>query len=268
MNYYIPQKLLNANGDAKTIKGLKKGWITYIMYMSPFTQNSMGVNVCPHASAGCAAACLVGSGRGGFTDNVTRGRRNKTEFFLHNREGFLQKLYKELTLIEKKHKGEKVAVRLNGTSDIRWEKFKVKDNKNLFELFPSIQFYDYTKNHLRFDQKLPKNYSLVFSRSETNHDKAIELFERGVSVAMVFDNPPKEFEGFKVVNGDETDLRFLDKKGVIVGLKYKVLTGKGANNNLAFDTGFAIRTKVAQQVSLKKIERAKQKRKGTYKNAA
>ncbi|GIV43904.1 MAG: hypothetical protein KatS3mg035_1027 [Bacteroidia bacterium] len=268
MNYYIPKRLLSSGSDAKTVKGEKKGWVTYIMYMSPFTQNSIGVNVCSHASAGCAAACLVGSGRGGFSNKVTRGRQNKTEFFLHNREGFLKKLYKELILIEKKHKGEKVAVRLNGTSDISWEKFKVKDNKNLFELFPSIQFYDYTKNHLRFDQKLPKNYSLVFSRSETNHDKAIELLNRGVSVAMVFDNIPKEFEGFKVINGDETDLRFLDKKGVIVGLKYKVLTGKGANNNLAFDTWFAIRTKISQQVYFNKFEQINQKHRETYKNAA
>ena len=26
------------------------------------------------------------------------------------------------------------------------------------------------------------------------------------------------WKGFEVVNGDETDLRFLDKKGVVVGL--------------------------------------------------
>jgi len=264
MNYYVPKTLLNSGGDAKTVKGEKKGWKTWILYMSPFTQNSKGINVCSHASAGCAAACLVGAGRGGFTDSVTRGRRNKTEYFLHNRVGFLEQLYKELTLISKKHKGENVAIRLNGTSDIRWEKFKVKDDKNLFELFPNLQFYDYTKNHLRFDQELPKNYSLVFSRSETNHDKAIELLKRGVKVAMVFDNPPSKFEGFKVVDGDETDLRFLDKKGVIIGLKYKVLTGKGADNKLAFETGFAIRVNNVKALPLKKIKGSKK----TFKKAA
>lgn len=264
MNYYKPTKLMNANGDAKTIKGLKKNWLTYIMYMSPFTQNSKGINVCSHASAGCAAACLVGAGRGGFTDSVTRGRRNKTEYFLHNRVGFLEQLYKELTLISKKHKGENVAIRLNGTSDIRWEKFKVKDDKNLFELFPDLQFYDYTKNHLRFDQAMPKNYSLVFSRSETNHDKAIELLNRGVKVAMVFDNPPSKFEGFDVINGDEDDLTFLKNNGVIIGLKYKMLTGKGADNGKAFETGFAIRTKNAKTLPLKKIKGSKK----TIKKAA
>jgi hypothetical protein len=253
MSYYVPQKLLSANGDSKTKKGLKLNWTTYIMYMSPFTDNSLGVNLCPHATAGCAAACLNGSGRGGFTSSVQTGRRNKTEFYLQNRVGFLEKLYKELTLISKKHKGENVAIRLNGTSDIRWEKFKVRDNKNLMELFPDLQFYDYTKNHLRFNTKLPSNYSLVFSRSENNHEKSIEILKKGFNVAMVFDVPPTEFEGFQVVDGDETDLRFLDDKGVIVGLKYKKLTGKGADNNTAFESGFAIRSGLkVSKVSLKK----------------
>lgn len=251
MSYYVPNNLLNRGGDAKTIKGEKKNWKTYIMYMSPFTANSLGVNVCPHATAGCAAACLNEAGRGGFTSSVQKGRRNKTEFFLQNRVGFLEKLYKELTLISKRHAGENVAIRLNGTSDIRFEKFKVRDGKNLMELFPNLQFYDYTKNHLRFGIELPKNYSLVFSRSETNHDKAIDLLNKGVNVAMVFDVPPTNFEGFQVVDGDETDLRFLDNQGVIVGLKYKKLTGKGADNNFAFESGFAIRTSNAK-VSPKK----------------
>jgi len=251
MSYYVPNNLLSKGGDSKTVKGEKKGWKTWIMYMSPFTDNSRGVNICPHATAGCAAACLSGSGRGGFTNSVQKGRRNKTEFFLQNRVGFLEKLYKELTLISKKHLGENVAIRLNGTSDIRWEKFKVRDNKNLMELFPNLTFYDYTKNHLRFDRELPKNYSLVFSRSENNHDKAIEILKKGFNVAMVFDVPPTKFEGFEVVDGDESDLTFLQKQGVILGLKYKKLTGKGANNNEAFNSGFAIRTK-GEKLSLKK----------------
>jgi hypothetical protein len=94
--------------------------------------------------------------------------------------------------------------------------------------------------------QLPSNYSLVFSRSENNHKNAIDLLNRGFNVAMVFDVPPTEFEGFGVIDGDETDLRFLDNQGVIVGLKYKKLTGKGADNNAAFESGFAIRTKGAK----------------------
>ena len=97
-NYYIPQSLLGTS-NAKTIKGMKKGWTTYIMYMSPFKDNSKGVNVCPHASAGCAAACLVGSGRGVFK-SVHSARRNKTEFFLQDRQLFLNKLLRDLTVIQ------------------------------------------------------------------------------------------------------------------------------------------------------------------------
>jgi hypothetical protein len=253
MSFYIPTKLLNSGGDSKTIKGLKKGWVTFISYLSPYTDNSLGINICSHASAGCVASCLVGAGRGGFTNSVIKGRRNKTEFFLRDRTAYLNKLVKELTLIDNKFRGEKVAIRLNGTSDIRFEKFKIKDNKNIFELFPNLTFYDYTKNHLRFNQELPSNYFLVFSRSETNHEKAIELLRRGVKVAMVFDNPPTTFEGFEVVDGDETDLTFLQKDGVIIGLKYKKMTSKGADNNVAFESGFAISTQTkVSKVSLKK----------------
>lgn len=194
------------------------------------------------ATPGCAAACLYTSGHGSM-DNVKKGRINKTEFFLSDRNKFLLTLYSEIAQLEVKYKieGGKFAVRLNGTSDISWEKFKIKDNKNIFELFPKVQFYDYTKNFLRFKSPLPKNYRLVFSRSETNEPIALALLERGVNVAMVFDELPKKYKGFKVINGDENDLRFLDGKGVIIGLKYKKLTGKGVNNKEAFESGFAIR---------------------------
>ncbi len=254
MKFYIPKNLLNAGGDAKTKKGEKLGWTTYVMYMTPFTDNSLGINICPHASAGCVASCLVGSGKGSMS-NVQKGRKNKTEFFLRDRKLFLNTLVEELTKISKKHNGENVAIRLNGTSDIRYEKFKIKDDKNIFELFPEFKFYDYTKNHLRFKQELPKNYSLVFSRSETNHIKALELLRNGNNVAIVFDELPTEFEGFKVINGDETDLRFLDSKGVIVGLKYKKMTAKGADNEKAFESGFAIRTKEVTTLPLEKVSK-------------
>lgn len=240
-NYYKPTSLLTTN-NAKTIKGEKMGYTTYILYMSPFKQNSQNKNVCPMATSGCASACLYTSGHGSM-DNVKKGRTNKTEFFLSDRNKFLNTIYSEIAQLEVKYKieGGKFAIRLNGTSDISWEKFKIKDNKNIFELFPKVQFYDYTKNFLRFKSPLPKNYRLVFSRSETNEPIAIELLKRKVNVAMVFDELPKKYKGYKVINGDENDLRFLDGKGVIIGLKYKKITGKGADNHEAFKTGFAIK---------------------------
>ena len=119
--------------------------------------------------------------------------------------------------------------------------------------------YDYTKNYLRFDKILPSNYHLTFSRSETNEIKALELLNAGYNVAMVFDALPESYKGFKVVNGDLDDLRFKDEKNVIVGLKYKKMTDKGADNSLAFTSGFAIQTlptKIAKVVKKRILEAA------------
>lgn len=247
MNYVKTKNLLSTN-NAKTIKGEILGFTTYIMYLSPFTQNSKGINLCSHASEGCAKACLFGSGAARF-DRVQEGKLNKTEWFLDNRVEFLNQLDSEITKAEYLHSlviGEKLigikgnvvryknfAIRLNGTSDIAWEKFKIRDNKNIFELHPTVTFYDYTKNHLRMRKELPSNYHLTFSLSENNKEIAFDLLNEGKNVAMVFGVKkasylPTEYKGFKVINGDESDLRFLDEKNVIVGLKYKMLTGKGS----------------------------------------
>jgi hypothetical protein len=237
MDFYIPNKLLTDN-NAKTKKGEKKGWKTFILYLAPFTQNSKGINLCPHASDGCAKACLFGSGHGSMS-NVEKGRVNKSELYLQDRNLFFELLIKEIEKHSKKY--EQLAIRLNGTSDIRFEKLK-HNGKTIFEHFPNVQFYDYTKNPFRFKNELPSNYHLTFSRSEDNHEIAMDLLSKGVNVAVVFDKLPETFNGFEVINGDENDLRFKDDKGVIVGLKYKRLTGKGADNETAFKTGFAIKT--------------------------
>jgi hypothetical protein len=235
--------LLSTN-NAKTIKGEGKGYITYILYMSSYTANSKGINLCSHASKGCAESCLVGSGFGGMYTGVMKGRMAKSDYFLSDRIEFLQQLKKEITKAVEKHKkdGAIVTIRLNGTTDIRFEKFRIFDGLNIFEIFPDVQFYDYTKNYIRFDSVLPANYHLTFSRSETNHSKAMELLSKGINVAMVFDKLPDTYEGYKVINADLDDLRFLDPKGVICGLKYKKMTGKGVDNTKAFTSGFAITT--------------------------
>ena len=117
------KELLSFN-NAKTIKGEKKGYKTFILYMSPFTQNSKGVNLCPMASEGCASACLFESGFGGMYTSVKQGRIDKTEFYLRDRVGFLDKLVVEITKLEKKFADSEfiLAIRLNGTSDISFEK--------------------------------------------------------------------------------------------------------------------------------------------------
>lgn len=236
--------LLTSN-NYKTMKGEKLFNInTLILYMSPFNQNSKGINVCSHASKGCAQSCLAESGFGGMYQTVKNGRLARTEYFLSDRIGFLSQIKDEIARAIKRNKikGMETIVRLNGTSDIRYEKFNIFEGKNIFELYPEITFYDYTKNHLRFTTELPTNYHLTFSRSETNHEKAMELLNKGFNVAFVFDKIPALYNGFKVINGDLSDARFLDEKNVIVGLKYKKMTGKGANNALAFESGFAIDT--------------------------
>lgn len=255
MSYYVPTNLLSTN-NAKTIKGLKKNYMTYIMYLAPHTQNSKGINLCSHASEGCVKSCLFSSGTARF-EKVQNGKTNKSEYFLSDRANFLSQLDKEITKIKKKHLDSDVipVIRLNGTSDIRFEKFKVREGKTIFELHSDIQFYDYTKNHLRFNGDLPINYHLTFSLSETNYDKAIELLNKGVNVAMVFDKVPSDYKGFNVVGGDDDDLTFLHPKGTILGLRYKFATGKGAGekNKEALESGFVIRTKELQNRIINKL---------------
>jgi hypothetical protein len=246
------RKALLSTNNFKTMKGEKLGYKTYILYMSAYKQNSKGINVCSHASLGCAASCLVGSGFGGMYVGVKNGRIERTEYFLNSRIEFLTQLKDEIEKAIKKNEGIAIPVfRLNGTSDLPYEKYKVfEGGKNIFELFPNVQFYDYTKNYLRFNKVLPSNYHLTFSRSETNHSKCIELLKRGVNVAMVFDKIPNTFEGFEVINADNDDLRFLDKKGgVICGLKYKKMTGRNANNKLGIESGFVIETEKKLQLA-------------------
>lgn len=243
----IKRKPLLSTNNAKTVKGEKLGYMTYILYMSPYKANSLGKNVCSHASEGCVKSCLVGSGFGGMYTSVKAGRVAKTEYFLSSQKEFMNQIASEIAKVLKKNEGKAiVTIRLNGTSDIPYENLRVfEGRKNIFELYPTVQFYDYTKNWTRFDRVLPSNYDLTFSRSEKNHARAIEVLNKGVNVAMVFDKIPTTFEGFEVINADADDLRFLDKKsskGVICGLRYKKMTGKGANNNEAYESGFAIRT--------------------------
>lgn len=237
------KNLLTFN-NAKTVKGQKKNFVTAIMYLSPFTLNSKGVNLCPMASEGCANACLFESGFGGIYQSVKNGRLEKTEFYLSNRIAFLDKLVDEITKLEAKYKGSEytLAIRLNGTSDISFEKQITSNGKTIFDTFPNVQFYDYTKNYTRFNKVLPSNYHLTFSRSEINHEIAMDILSKGYNVAMVFDKLPETYNGYKVVNGDETDLRFLDEKNVIVGLKYKKITGKGGaeKNKEALQNGFVV----------------------------
>lgn len=118
-------------------------------------------------------------------------------------------------------------VRLNGTSDILWER-----NSDIIESFPEVTFYDYTKIAKRYLFPIPANYSLTFSLSESNDSDARLVLSKGHNVAAVWRKElPSKLFGYAVVNGDETDLRFLDTRGVVVGLKAK---GKAKNDESGF----------------------------------
>jgi hypothetical protein len=228
--------LLSINVDAKTKKGTEFGVLTGILYLAPSNESKV-INVCPKASDGCRASCLYTAGRGAF-EKIKQARISKTVLFWNDRDAFVNNLIQDISFLEKKafKIGLKPASRLNGTSDISWESIKL-DDKSLMEHFPDHQFYDYTKRIDRIRQyaagKLPKNYHLTFSRSESNHDEVIEAMSLGVNVAVVFSGKslPESYMGRTVINGDEHDARFLDPKNVVVGLKAK---GKARKDSLGF----------------------------------
>lgn len=210
--------LLGINADAKTRKGTARGFLTGILYLAPHTIS--GYQVCPMASAGCSAACLYHAGRGSFS-SVQAARIRKTRMFFEDRTRFLSDLTWSIGALIRKAKREKLTpvVRLNGTSDIVWERIA----PDLFSAFPSLTFYDYSKIPGR---TLPENYSLTFSRSESNAAHVTAEIARGVNVAVVFDTRkgrplPTTWRTLPVIDGDLSDLRFLDPRPSIVGLRAK-----------------------------------------------
>jgi hypothetical protein len=220
-------KLLTTQ-NYKTVKGEKLGYYTGILYLAP--GDISGYEVCPKRSKGCTDGCLFTSGMGPMP-NVMNGRIRKTIEFFINRDVFLQQLIKDVKSIEKKAKKLQMtpAIRLNGTSDIEWTRFGIIDQ------FPTIQFYDYTKVLNRLTKERPPNYYLTFSRSESNDDECSKALELGYNVAVVFDKVvPSEWKGYEVVNGDDSDVRFIDPKGVIVGL---IAKGKAKKD----ESGFVIK---------------------------
>ncbi len=234
-------KLLGRN-NAKTVKGEKYGWTTFILYMAPYKSNSHGKNLCPNASQGCIKSCLFSAGHGSLK-SVSEARIRRADFFIENQRAFMLGLFSEISEIAGQKHENQIAIRLNGTTDIPFENIEVMDGKNIFELFPEIQFYDYTKSVKRMLKEMPKNYSLTFSRSETNDKTSEDLLKMGKNVAYVFNKIPTNFKGFEVVDGDKHDLRFSEATtgGRIIGLKYKNIISKGADNKSAFESGFAIR---------------------------
>lgn len=225
----IKQTLLTA-GNAKIVKGEALGYMTKGIHLAP--ANLSGYEVCQWRSKGCTMACLNTAGRG-IMQRTQDSRIAKTKLFFEQRFDFLAKLSKEITSTIKSasKKGMMAVFRPNLTSDIAWEDIINEDGATIFEKHGRTQFYDYTKSFKRMkaflNGELPSNYHLTFSCSETNEKIAKLVLTMGGNVAVVFRNAlPDTWNGVEVVNGDESDLRFLDKQGVVVGLIEKGLAKK------------------------------------------
>jgi len=220
--------LLSVSSDAKTIKGETLGFLTGILYLAPATTTKW--NTCSMAkTAKCDVACLFTAGRGAFS-SVQLARINKTEWFFTERNTFMQQLVVDIAKLIKKanKKGLQPLVRLNGTSDIRWESVAFTgvdgiEYVNIFAAFPDVTFYDYTKDANRKD--LPSNYDVTFSYSgvEGFQPYVEKALLNNMRMAVVFRKEkdiPMTFMGIPVVSGDNSDVRHLDDK-VIVGLYAK-----------------------------------------------
>ena len=228
-------KLLGVGTNAKTIKGDGSEYLTAILYMTPYKVMVDGkhFNSCAMAEqASCIEGCLYTAGRGVMT-SVQTARQRKAEWFYRDRVGFMQQLVEDLRKFERYcvKRGIQPCVRLNGTTDIRWENIRPyteyvdKWGDNIFEMFPSVQFYDYTKIANRKVSQIP-NYHLTWSYSAANpkyEEKFWDVIRNGMSVAVVFRKPVNmtTWRGYKVVDGDKDDLRFLDPQQSIVALYAK-----------------------------------------------
>jgi len=232
-----PKTLLGVT-NSKTIKGEKDGYLTGILYLSP-ADSVTKKTLCAYAEkAGCKNGCLYTAGRGKF-NSVHMARVRKTIFYLFYRNEFMRVLANDIARLQRKANRDRLtlAIRLNGTSDIKWEYESLDPTHNfyynIFETFPNIQFYDYTKSPIR---KAPKNYHLTFSYSDRpEYAKVVAKSEAKNptrNIAVVFNGElPTTYRNRTVINGDKTDLRFLDQDNVIVGLTAK---GKAKQDTSGF----------------------------------
>lgn len=233
-------KLLST-GNPKVLKGMSQGYNTYILHLAPAELSGYG-NTCPKATEGCKAACLNTAGRGGMfkkgetTNVIQKARIRKTILFFTDRRQFMLDLFDDIRKAIKQSEklGLTPVFRLNGTSDLAWEKYTLNE-QTVFEAFPNVQFYDYTKILGRKVANIP-NYHLTFSAADGNDADVEKAIAAGMNVATVFglkktQPMPETYNGITVFNGDESDLRFLDPKGVIVGLYAK---GKAKKDTTGF----------------------------------
>lgn len=227
------EKPLLTDGKSNT-KTAKNSLRTYYLSLQPTDLNSKGENLCKFSTKECRSMCLQFAGRQSF-DNVVKSRTRKTELFVNDPVEFTDRLWKELEDLNTKGR---CAVRLNLLSDVNWDVQFIKHLQKDMNSLKNIQFYDYTKDPIKVGMNNVRNYNLTYSFSGGNW-KHCENFlnNKLANVAVVFKNElPLIYKGYKVVNGDLSDERFLDPKGCIVGLKYKTAKGvKYSKNKFVVD---------------------------------
>jgi hypothetical protein len=231
----------SVNLTTKHEKAYKYNELVYGLYLAP--ANMSGYEVCPMRTKECTAVCLNESGHNIMRANddlINKSRIKKTKLFFEEREFFVDWMISEIESARSKAKklGYSFSIRLNNTSDIIPTSFyttnKLTGKKmNILEMYPDVQFYDYTKvpNRTKLLKEY-KNYDLTFSFDGKNFLECDNMLNNNVRVAVVFKNDlPKQFLGRKVIDGDLNDLRYKDPKNVIIGLKYKIVRTKLDPNN-------------------------------------
>ena len=221
----MPSYKLLSQGSMKIDKSnkIQDEYFSRIMYLAPSDLADGKKTTCPYSKiAMCEEPCLNTAGLGGVYSSIQNARIRKTLFYFNEYDNFMEQLVSDITKFEREcdKLGKQPSLRLNGTSDIQWE-YQTVNGKNVFDMFPEIQFYDYTKIPTRNINGID-NYHLTWSYSEANK-KYAKLFNIVLeNKAVVFRKYiPKTFKGLEVINGDEHDMRFLDKDNVVVGLKAK-----------------------------------------------
>jgi hypothetical protein len=241
--------------SAKAAKASGYGYLNAIQYMAPHSSAGVG-NLCSHASPQCIALCLgTHSGQAAMVSDLANGtnatresRKKKARLFMANRAAYMNEVARSIVKVirDAKRDGLTPCIRLNGSTDISWERIRFNldaktiaklepiagklrrvENVTLLELFHWLQFVDYTKNPNRLG-KAPANLDLTLSYSGNNSRECVGALLAGHNVAMVFHGGlPETFAGFHVIDGDKHDLRHLDAKGgFIVGLTPKGATAK------------------------------------------
>jgi len=223
----------SVNMTTKHKKATDYNELTYSLYLAPAKLS--GYEVCPKRNTECTALCLNESGMNRMSmrdEAINKSRVLKTKLFFEEREFFMRWMIDEIitTKMKADKLGYKFSVRLNNTSDISPEMFYIKKGLksiNILQLFPNVQFYDYTKVYSRIElTKKYKNYDLTFSFSGYNIDECMKAIKNKIRVAVVFKKVPAKFWGLKVIDGDAYDMRYHDRKNVIVGLKFKTVRKK------------------------------------------